>query len=469
MVSFLNAGSRVASPNDNFLLFGSNCKEDHKVVELFTKQLMSDIQKIESEVYTVLDIQLSFSFELVPSDMKFTAFLNGELSSAAAYFSSFANVSHSDITSFSAKFGVSSTCKWKPRRYEDRLTVAKQVAQFKKGLSNITEKTNRAKITKFIASKNSRQEFFPLIDRLCDKAAVEPLHLKNNAVQHLHSLILKVVLSISSLPANLSNLSELPQSNPMMRYLKAMECDVKAGRLKKQLAKWLIDDRSRDKDFSYRFTGKDSKFILQGFMYLLNAIRGDSPDLKLLSKLLFLSFAAIKLRDCSACFSMYSLSEENLLNIPSLAHDYFTAMVLFNGNVSATVWSIGNLVPVHSKWVYERYGTGLGINTMQGREAKHAQIASYAKNAQYRQRRFHVFRHDYIGNLWLPLHQAQDSLIPPQVLNDKHHYSYCGFEKEASKEMCFYYGHDIMSEIKKVCRSKQTNQTVLKVCPDWQP
>ena len=77
--------------------------------------------------------------------------------------------------------------------------------------------TNRAKITKLIASKNSRQEFFPLISRLCDKAVVEPLHLKNSAFQHLHSKILKVVLSISSLPTNLSNLSELLQSNPVIR------------------------------------------------------------------------------------------------------------------------------------------------------------------------------------------------------------------------------------------------------------
>ena len=113
------------------------------MVDLFTKQLMNDIRKIESKVYTVLEIQVRFSFELVPSDMKFTAFLNGELSNAATYFSSFANVSLCDITSLSAKFGVSSTCKWKPWRYEDRLTVAKQVTQFKKGLSTIvTKKSN---------------------------------------------------------------------------------------------------------------------------------------------------------------------------------------------------------------------------------------------------------------------------------------------------------------------------------------
>ena len=32
LISFLNVGPRVASPNDNFLLFGANCKEDHMVV-----------------------------------------------------------------------------------------------------------------------------------------------------------------------------------------------------------------------------------------------------------------------------------------------------------------------------------------------------------------------------------------------------------------------------------------------------
>lgn len=255
----------------------------------------------------------------------------------------------------------------------------------------------------------------------------------------------------------------------MIRYLEAMECEVKAGWLKKQLTKWLIDDRARDKDFSYRFTGKDSKLILHGFMYLVKATRGDSTDLKLVAKLIFLSFVALKLRDCVAYFSMYNLSEETLLKLPHLAHDYFTAMVLFSGHrsISTIVWSIGNLVPVHSKWLYDKYGTGLGINTMQGREAKHVQIASYARNSLYKQCWFHVFRHDYISKLWLPLHQpsllvyhqAPNSLIPPRVLKDTLHYCYCGFMKEANQELCFYCSHDLMSEIKKsVAEGKPTKQ-----------
>ena len=167
-----------------------------------------------------------------------------------------------------------------------------------------------------------------------------------------------------------------------------------------------------------------SKLFLHGFMYLLNAIKGYSNDLKLLAKLLFLAFVALKLRDCAAHFSAYNINEENLQELSSLARDYFTALVLFGiDRISPTVWSIAHLVPVHSKWAYAKYGTGLGINTMQGREAKHVQISAYAKNSLYKQRWLQVFRHDYISKVWLPshkpsllaYHQASDSLIPPRV------------------------------------------------------
>ena len=54
--------------------------------------------------------------------------------------------------------------------------------------------------------------------------------------------------------------------------------------------------------------------------------------------------------------------------VPQLCHDYFTAVALLGSSVSGTVWSIGHLVHAHSKQMFDRYGTGLGINTMQGRD-----------------------------------------------------------------------------------------------------
>jgi len=97
--------------------------------------------------------------------------------------------------------------------------------------------------------------------------------------------------------------------------------DVKAGRMKKQLGQWLIEDRTKDKDFTYRLTDKDSRLILHGFMYLVEAIRGDSNEPKLLMKLLAIVYIDIKLRDCAAIFSMYHLTEENLAKLHQLSHD----------------------------------------------------------------------------------------------------------------------------------------------------
>ena len=130
------------------------------------------------------DKQVTLTFELIPSDMKFLAFLNGELNNAATYFSSFANVSKEDCFTMNGKFGPANDCKWKPWSYKERLRIAKQVESFKAKLPTHLAASTKRTITQFIASKKSRQEFQPLIEKLCDKEIVEPLHLKNNGVQH---------------------------------------------------------------------------------------------------------------------------------------------------------------------------------------------------------------------------------------------------------------------------------------------
>jgi len=114
LVSFLNVGPRVASPNDNFLLFGANCKEDHKVVTRFTKKIAADIEGIEKKTYTVMGKDVTFSYDLLPGDMKFLAYINGELSNSAKYFSSFANVCQEESSSLTGKFGKTQNCKWRP-------------------------------------------------------------------------------------------------------------------------------------------------------------------------------------------------------------------------------------------------------------------------------------------------------------------------------------------------------------------
>ena len=44
LISFLNAGKRIATSAENFMLFGANVKEDGPVVENYVHNLVEDIQ-----------------------------------------------------------------------------------------------------------------------------------------------------------------------------------------------------------------------------------------------------------------------------------------------------------------------------------------------------------------------------------------------------------------------------------------
>ena len=146
-------------------------------------------------------------------------------------------------------------------------------------------------------------------------------------------MLLDLAISLSELPDKISSLSDLPPTSAISRYLRALECDVKAGRLKKILGKWILEDRSKAKDFSYRLTEKDSKLVLHGFMYLVNAIKGDSEDPTLLMKLIFIVFIALNLRARASSFSMYHVTPQVVQELPGLCHDNFTAIALFTGRV----------------------------------------------------------------------------------------------------------------------------------------
>ena len=77
----------------------------------------------------------------------------------------------------------------------------------------------------------------------------------------------------SSLSNEITSVADIPKCS-VKRYLHALENEVKATRLKKQLVKWLVGERVKNKPFTYRSIGKDSQLVLGGFMYLIDAIRG---------------------------------------------------------------------------------------------------------------------------------------------------------------------------------------------------
>ncbi len=85
LLSFLNSGDRITSQNENFLIAGANCAEDHICMKRYASKIASEIQVIESREYSVKGCTVTFSFELVPADMKWLASFSGELTNSAYY------------------------------------------------------------------------------------------------------------------------------------------------------------------------------------------------------------------------------------------------------------------------------------------------------------------------------------------------------------------------------------------------
>jgi len=103
LVSFLSLLEQFASCEVNFLLMGSNCKEDDPVVINFTKHFVKEMETIEARKYMIRNVEVKFVFQLVPCDQKWLACMAGELNNAAKYFSTFANVSKNDMATLGGK------------------------------------------------------------------------------------------------------------------------------------------------------------------------------------------------------------------------------------------------------------------------------------------------------------------------------------------------------------------------------
>lgn len=214
-------------------------------MKLYAKKIVSDIAFVESRRYTVAGYPVQFKFKLVPSDMKWLATFAGELSNAAHYFSSFANVHDGNKYTVNGTIGESEEFTWQPWNYNDRLTVAARVKAKENELNatRLAPSTKRSKLTQFIKDQKSRQECEPIIAHLVDFTFAEPLHNSNNAWQYIHSILLEEAISGSNIPVMGVDLSTLPDETPLKKIVLSIKNDVGASRLYKEIKKWLREGR----------------------------------------------------------------------------------------------------------------------------------------------------------------------------------------------------------------------------------
>jgi hypothetical protein len=168
-------------------------------------------------------------------------------------------------------------------------------------------------------------------------------------------------------------------------------------------------------------------------MFVLHALSQatDPPETKL--KIASIAFCCLQLRDAISYFSRVDITLAELEQCKKACLYLFNANALLLKSVTPTLWTVGYAIPRHIEILFDRYGMGLGINSMQGREAKHVRLSEFAKHSTKSTRWSMVLRHDYMCNVWIRMHE------PGRVLytTHKHHYipkeieletfCYCGF------------------------------------------
>lgn len=373
---------------------------------------------------------------------------------AATYFSSFANVSQDTKGIMGGCIGKHAQATWKPWSYNDRMEMVKKVQKFKNTLKD-PENKERNKVTAFMAKEKSRQEHALSLSKYVDFVKAEPLHNTNNAWQQLFTFMLAIAMHYSN-PKELKSvteLTELSSSAPIVQFIYCIRNVVKCGRLFKSFSRWFREKRKNKISFSYRFTGLESKKFSWNFAFAVQELLNiDSIKQSTKVKLHALAFVALELREAAAIYSSVQVDRELVQKLFLKCSNYFNANCLFLGNaVSPTGWTVGYAVPYHCNELFESIGYGLGLNSMQGREAKHIKLAKYVQNTcnvRKSDRWWVVFRHEFVSIVWMreldPLsttYQSKkkkpvgSSYIPVRVIKKPASHCFCGNVKKLETDI----------------------------------
>lgn len=190
-------------------------------------------------------------------------------------------------------------------------------------------------------------------------------------------------------------------------------------------------------------------------MYLITCLRcdSDSPETKL--RLEAIAYCCLQLRDAISFFSRVHIEEAEIVQCKNACQHFFNANVLFFNSITPTIWTIGYAIPRHMQILFDKYSLGLGLNSMQGREAKHVRLAQYARHSTKSMRWFMVLRHDYMANVWVrmsdPMHTKYKTYkweyIPKQV--GMENICYCGLPLKEGLDSCTTCSSAMYSAIKK--------------------
>ena len=173
--------------------------------------------------------------------------------------------------------------------------------------------------------------------------------------------------------------------------------------LAKKLVAWFNENRDakQERDFGFRFRGRESFNYLQGFPSLIQMLKS-KVNKSGYDRLIQVFYQSFYLRHLVS----FSVRIENIdsIDIPEIiltGKKLFTCCSLHDTRITPSLWNFSQVAPQHCKDLIDNFNLGLGINSMEGREQKHQQIRKYSENTTVQQRWNYIFRHEFIQLVYL--------------------------------------------------------------------
>ena len=214
---------------------------------------------------------------------------------------------------------------------------------------------------------------------------------------------LSLVTCCSSNFHKCKNYSKLPADCLFVMFVTCVKQVMQCNMLARMMEKWYNENSGNtEKEFSFRFRGKESYLYLKHFpalcKMLFHKFSNDEVKVMVLSVL----YQSICLRKViSLMVRIESCSPAILDDLDVQCRDLFVSCSVYQTNLSPSMWVLCNVVPVHARETFHLYHMGLGCNTMEGREQKHQMLKKYADNTTFQNRWPDIFRHEYIQLLYL--------------------------------------------------------------------
>ena len=147
----------------------------------------------------------------------------------------------------------------------------------------------------------------------------------------------------SNLTSSLSSFSQVPSHTLLFKYVEALREKCKLNRLAKKVIRWYDDNSSssNEKEFDYRFTGKDSRMFLYNFMFLIDLLE-KGVSRKASQVLHIHAYLCLCLRNAVSLFTRVNITNEQIEKLNEYCRDFHYGYWLFF-SVNPTV-DVGTLM-----------------------------------------------------------------------------------------------------------------------------